>query len=1845
VSHEATSSAGQAPGPAQLQAGIAAYERGEFLSALRLWRDASEQGDVAADYRIGQLYEKGEGVGASIPDAEVWYKRAATGGHVESQYRLGVIYRFGAGSRGGAAASSDPGSSAIEQMIFPNGTRVAKDPQAAFEWLSKAAEAGKGEAQVVVGDMLSTGEGCDRDLKAAVQWYAAAAQQNLAAAQFALGEVCFHGRGLAEKLDMALHWYRLAVEQNHVRAAVALGLMYLNGKGVERDFVEAARLFAKAAASNDAVALYHIGIAHLKGDGVDKDIDHAETELRKSARLGYLPARVALGEYYARGGSGQVDLRESAHWYEKAAEQGDVNAQFLTGRFYSVGEGVAVSQRDAAKWFLRAAENGHGAAALSIAACFGSGSGVERNIKRAIQWFEVAAKAGIRAAQVQLGRFFASGTGGVERDLVQAEHWFEQAADGGDAEAKVAYALFLLETKKADRSRAIELLTQAAEAKYAPACLQMGHVLAGRMGGMTLMSRAVEWYGRAAETGSVEAMVAAAQAYLDPKSGVTDPQRALGYLERAAATGNAAAQFQLGVMFCTGNGVAKNPERGFACYEAAARQNHAAAQFNLAVMLSKGQGGKPGAQAVEWFRKAADQGLVSAQLAMGDALRSGSGVEKDLSASASWYKKAAEQGNDVARQRLNAMTGRMMDPVVDALVQPPNAEVPIRQKSESPRVWQPAQAGSERPRVSRLASVRAEGQAAVKDRMLNIGTAAGAPFAPLGVRSAPSRTTTQRQEETAGATRKIDVEHSAIGDRALGHRAIRDRAIGHTALGDTAPEHSELGDSALRDRAPGHHAIKDHAPGHTALGETALHDHASEDSVLRDSVLGDSAIGESALHDHASEDSASEDAALAAVLDKAVQKSVMEVGGPKSLPRNNGAQGQAGANSAIQPGPVQPGAVRESKLLDREAGREAHPAGREVLVRQAKLPAMLRRLEKAKIEGQAANNDAGTKAKSAAAKGEVKAQTVSVQAPLPPLPDLRSTAAAANVEPRVARNESLPPPAAATALRPRPQVLPSKLPDATTAAAGVGHLNSPAMEIKTRIGRDGTGQNSKVEEPKARKEAQPPESLIVQAPLRPPVLSPPMPQPEEEQAVPPLPEAADSHEPSGWDAAPGTAMGSAMGDAMGEGTVEEAVASWPLPPALPPSLPDLQEPLVDPNAKRPSRLPGMLRRLGVGRIMGRENRGVTPALTTETPPTVTLPPMLPDMPEDYSTAAPQKAMSGPPPLPPLPSAPPVLPGPPPLDAIRHDSSEHADSGHSRGGHDRLQKPGMETRPEPVAGVRKPPGAKKPGSDAAKALPGSQAGQPTAADTLADAAGDTGDSGAQHGVAADEPDDIPVGTGSVAKALELAQAAVQEAEIERVAEAERERKRKMFAGLKLTVSRAPLKERQARALREKILRKGTGNVRLVRDGAGSGLGQTIGRYVEAYSGTSKQSGQGGQPGEGASITRLAPRRGAGERFAGNLDEVRPSRGDSVGARVKRGGGERNPGRNNLRADGTQTDRLRRLGIEIDSSGLAGSRSAAGPAAPRGPDERHGSTHKAPEMHSLRLALDRAQELALKVTGGSRAGGEIPLAPNPPASPLPPPSPPSSSQSQCSEEDAEAIRLLLQRRHEPRPRKRKRDIGPDGRGPAPRMEPGGEFPKPPNSQQGNGAGMRQPGLVGLPPDPPANITQLSGKERIADSAPGRKGDAEPARPDRKPRVLGGKEMSPEEIDDHAAQLVASIAELSRREQRSRGPGARSSRGKGPDADLEARADRFVERWQELAAERNELARLNNVAAREKIEQDMFSHARGLERDPQLKALLRSRGPRLGLEGVAAAGDRETPGINDEARHDSEARNDRG
>ena len=76
---------------------ISAAQRGDFATAIRLWKPIAEQGDADAQLNLGMMYYKGQGVAKDYKIAIKWLTRAAEQGNVAGQYLLGVMSELGEG--------------------------------------------------------------------------------------------------------------------------------------------------------------------------------------------------------------------------------------------------------------------------------------------------------------------------------------------------------------------------------------------------------------------------------------------------------------------------------------------------------------------------------------------------------------------------------------------------------------------------------------------------------------------------------------------------------------------------------------------------------------------------------------------------------------------------------------------------------------------------------------------------------------------------------------------------------------------------------------------------------------------------------------------------------------------------------------------------------------------------------------------------------------------------------------------------------------------------------------------------------------------------------------------------------------------------------------------------------------------------------------------------------------------------------------------------------------------------------------------------------------------------------------------------------------------------------------------------------------------------------------------------------------------------------------------------------------------------------------------------------------------------------------------------------------------
>ena len=87
---------GAVAGP--LEDAWAAYQRGDYATALQLWRPRAEQGIALAQNNLGLMYYNGQGVPQDYGEAAKWYRLAAEQGNATAQSNLGSMYYSGEGA-------------------------------------------------------------------------------------------------------------------------------------------------------------------------------------------------------------------------------------------------------------------------------------------------------------------------------------------------------------------------------------------------------------------------------------------------------------------------------------------------------------------------------------------------------------------------------------------------------------------------------------------------------------------------------------------------------------------------------------------------------------------------------------------------------------------------------------------------------------------------------------------------------------------------------------------------------------------------------------------------------------------------------------------------------------------------------------------------------------------------------------------------------------------------------------------------------------------------------------------------------------------------------------------------------------------------------------------------------------------------------------------------------------------------------------------------------------------------------------------------------------------------------------------------------------------------------------------------------------------------------------------------------------------------------------------------------------------------------------------------------------------------------------------------------------------
>lgn len=444
----------------------AAYEKGDYALARRLWESAADEGNPYAYAHLGMLDHYG--CRGSEPDrvgALNYFHSGAVLGCPLAAAWLSEYYRMGY----------------VLEMDerFAEKLYAAVDPE-----LAKMCEAGDADARYFRGFGLMRGIGVPEDKAGGVRL-----------------------------LQQAHH-------QKHPKATVELAECYYYGDGVERDYDKAFRLLTERACPGSKKAPYLLGLCYYYGRGTEPAPGSAFRQFKRAAELGHGSAKDYLGDCYRDGTGTDMDLAEAARWYHDAADNhGNSCAAFSLGCLYSDGQGIAKDDAAAIRYWTIAAEDGNADAQKELGYAYLEGHGVATDRETGRAWLKKAARNNHTVAQFWLGYSYL--TDSDESHHPEGIVLMTQSAEGGFswAQYKLGHLYELGFRTAKDLSKALQWYREAARQDHPEALCALGRLYLDGKGTSRDPDAGIEYLQRSSDLGHRPASLELADRYY---LGITD---------------------------------------------------------------------------------------------------------------------------------------------------------------------------------------------------------------------------------------------------------------------------------------------------------------------------------------------------------------------------------------------------------------------------------------------------------------------------------------------------------------------------------------------------------------------------------------------------------------------------------------------------------------------------------------------------------------------------------------------------------------------------------------------------------------------------------------------------------------------------------------------------------------------------------------------------------------------------------------------------------------------------------------------------------------------------------------------------------------------------------------------------------------------------------------------------------------------------------------------------------------------------------------------------------------------------------------------------------------------------
>ena len=453
-----------------------------------------------------------------------------------------------------------------------------------------------------------------------------------------------------------------SAEEGDDQAQNRLATMYRDGVGVETDYCTALTWFKASAEKENREAQRNLGDMISKGLGVERDQTEALRWFTTAAEAGDTTAMSRVANMHKDGVGTKVDKKEALRWFEELADRGNAAARATLAEMILKGDGAEKDEKKAFDLYMEAAEAGNNTARHKIGIMYLKGIGTERNILESIKWLSKSAAQGNIGSQTALMGILSlpeiKDLNIDENEInVIAYEQLDALAENGNVTAQKNLASRLLSGVgvKQNAEEALKWFIKVAETGDAGARHQVGVMFEGGIGTDKDSEEALKWFKLAAEQENKSSVELIARMMITGGRVDKDEKMAFALLKAIADGGNAGVRNKIGTMYRDGVGTEVNILEARTFFELAAEQGNVNARVNLADILRESGDEENAARAVYWYKKAADNGNVSAYFWLGMMYKDGIGTSINIEEAMKWFKIAADKNNKNAQKELQKL--------------------------------------------------------------------------------------------------------------------------------------------------------------------------------------------------------------------------------------------------------------------------------------------------------------------------------------------------------------------------------------------------------------------------------------------------------------------------------------------------------------------------------------------------------------------------------------------------------------------------------------------------------------------------------------------------------------------------------------------------------------------------------------------------------------------------------------------------------------------------------------------------------------------------------------------------------------------------------------------------------------------------------------------------------------------------------------------------------------------------------------------------------------------------------------------------------------------------------------